>query len=69
MQEANISHTGKGLCSPKGLMSQPLFSGLDTVRPLGTISFYKEKQQQQHFQSKVLKDRNLSSSNIQIPKL
>lgn len=41
MQDANINHTGKDWCSPKGLMSQPLFSGLDTVNPLGTTSFCK----------------------------
>ena len=42
-QLANINHTGKDLCSPKGLMSQPLLAGLDTTRPLGTTSFCAEK--------------------------
>lgn len=41
MQDANINHTGKVLCSPKGLMSQPLLAGLETIRPLGTASFWK----------------------------
>lgn len=42
-QHANINHTGKGLCSPKGLISQPLLAGLETIRPLGTISFCAKK--------------------------
>jgi len=37
--EANIIHTGKGLCSPIGLIIQPRILGLDTWRPLGTTSF------------------------------
>lgn len=42
-QLANINHTGKGLCSPKGLIIQPLWSGLDTIRPFGTTNFCTEK--------------------------
>ena len=42
-QQANMSHTGKALCSPKGLMSQPRWAGLDTVSPLGTTSFCQHK--------------------------
>lgn len=41
-QQANIIHTGKGWCSPNGLISQPLLAGLDTIRPLGTTSFCTE---------------------------
>lgn len=36
---ATIIHTGKGLFSPRGLMTQPLFSGAVTENPLGTLSF------------------------------
>lgn len=42
-QHANIIHTGNVWCSPKGLISQPLLAGLDTIRPLGTTSFCIEK--------------------------
>lgn len=37
---ATIIHTGKGLFSPRGLMTQPLFSGAVTENPLGTLSFW-----------------------------
>ena len=36
---ATIIHTGKELCSPRGLMTQPRFSGAVTENPLGTLSF------------------------------
>lgn len=38
-QHAPIIQAGKGFFSPRGLMNQPLASGLDTIRPLGTTSF------------------------------
>lgn len=36
---ATIIHTGKALFSPRGLMTQPRFSGAVTEKPLGTLSF------------------------------
>lgn len=36
---ATIIHAGKGLFSPRGLMTQPRFSGAVTENPLGTLSF------------------------------
>jgi hypothetical protein len=36
---ATIIHTGKGLFSPRGLMTQPRLSGAVTENPLGTFSF------------------------------
>lgn len=36
---ATIIHTGKVLFSPRGLMTQPRFSGAVTEKPLGTLSF------------------------------
>lgn len=36
---ATIIHTGKELFSPRGLMTQPRFSGAVTENPLGTLSF------------------------------
>lgn len=38
---ATIIHTGKGLFSPRGLMTQPRLSGAVTENPLGTLSFCK----------------------------
>jgi hypothetical protein len=39
--QANIIQMGKGLTTPRGLMNQPLLSGLVTEKPLGTLSFYR----------------------------
>lgn len=36
---ATIIHTGKSLFSPRGLITQPRFSGAVTENPLGTLSF------------------------------
>lgn len=36
---ATIIHTGKALFLPRGLMTQPLFSGAVTENPVGTLSF------------------------------
>ena len=36
---ATIIHTGKVLFSPRGLRTQPRFSGAVTEKPLGTLSF------------------------------
>lgn len=38
---ATIIHTGKGVFSPRGLMTQPRLSGAVTENPLGTLSFCK----------------------------
>lgn len=38
---ATIIHTGKELFSPRGLMTQPRFSGAVTETPLGTLSFWR----------------------------
>lgn len=36
----NIIQMGNGVSMPRGLITQPRFSGLVTEKPLGTLSFY-----------------------------
>lgn len=60
-QQANIIHTGKVWCSPKGLISQPRLSGLDTIRPLGTTNFWRgnvrEVLQNQRIDLEIIDDK------------
>lgn len=39
-QQANIIQMGNSVSKPRGLMIQPLLSGLVTENPLGTLSFW-----------------------------